>query len=710
MRNLNPDMRKINLLFLTFLISTCISNAQNLPSTLLWKISGNGLQKPSYLYGTMHLTDERIFNLGDSLYKAIETSDGFAIEINPDDLTELIIAEAKKNIMAARRIKDMLSEKDFKKYGSALSKKLNKDEDDITTADVFREKNKWVQESYSKGKMTTFLDAYLFDVARRQGKWTGGVEDVEDQENIMDYLVDESDIQQLTIDDDDNKSSNTNKSTNQLIYYYIRNDLNAIDSLSGLEDSLFHDALLTKRNIKMAMRMDSMSHERSMVFAVGAAHLPGDDGVIKLLKEKGFTVTPVFSSKKIKPKDYKLAEVPLIWKEIKDDAGYYTASMPGKPGNMNMYGVLNMKMYFDIFSSTAYLTAAINTPYNQNMTDSVFETMAAYYFGTSDLKKGKPITIGDVSGREFVFKKDRYCRGYLMSKDGTLYIAIGMSMKQDTSSAKSINRFLQSFTILKNEKSDNSYFTYTDKVKAYSLDIPADPKPANDYVARDEQHSITSTLNIVTDPKTGAYLLFGVNEASKGYFIESETATLHNMEESLKSKFSSITIDSLYTKNDHKILEYGGMMVNAPLMMKAYYQFRGNRWYALVAIYDPTKTNPSVDRFFESFKTLDYPQSEWKSYKAEDNFFSTWAPSNFDYKGDVLKYSSDTTYKYECFDSTRADNFMVLPEGFNKYYWQPSDSAFWKKIIANVPYSDSLLSKKEVSNGDAHGYEIMLQK
>jgi hypothetical protein len=33
-----------------------------------------------------------------------------------------------------------------------------------------------------------------------------------------------------------------------------------------------------------------------------------------------------------------------------------------------------------------------------------------------------------------------------------------------------------------------------------------------------------------------------------------------------------------------------------------------------------------------------------------------------------------------------------------------------KKIIANVPYSDSLLSKKEVSNGDAHGYEIMLQK
>jgi len=56
------------------------------PKTLLWRISGNGLGKPSYLYGTMHLTDKRLFNFGDSVYKAIEKSDGLAIEINPDEI------------------------------------------------------------------------------------------------------------------------------------------------------------------------------------------------------------------------------------------------------------------------------------------------------------------------------------------------------------------------------------------------------------------------------------------------------------------------------------------------------------------------------------------------------------------------------------------------------------------------------------------------
>jgi uncharacterized protein YbaP (TraB family) len=134
-------MRKIICLFLAF---TCfkVSNAQKLSSTLLWRITGNGLQKPSYLFGTMHLTDDRIFNIGDSVYSAIEKSDGFAIEIDPAEFTPLVIDEAKKSIEETKRLKDVMDEDAFNKYGKALAKKLNKKEDDITTEDVLREKNK----------------------------------------------------------------------------------------------------------------------------------------------------------------------------------------------------------------------------------------------------------------------------------------------------------------------------------------------------------------------------------------------------------------------------------------------------------------------------------------------------------------------------------------------------------------------------------------
>ena len=47
-------------------------------NTLLWRISGKGLNAPSYLYGTIHLTDKKIFHLGDSLYAALERTEGFA--------------------------------------------------------------------------------------------------------------------------------------------------------------------------------------------------------------------------------------------------------------------------------------------------------------------------------------------------------------------------------------------------------------------------------------------------------------------------------------------------------------------------------------------------------------------------------------------------------------------------------------------------------
>ena len=103
-------MKKILLSLFLVLLHASILYAQKLPSTLLWKIEGNGLSKPSYLYGTIHLTDERVFNLGDSLYKAIENSDGFAIEVDPEALTGLIIDEAKKSLLETKRIKELVLE------------------------------------------------------------------------------------------------------------------------------------------------------------------------------------------------------------------------------------------------------------------------------------------------------------------------------------------------------------------------------------------------------------------------------------------------------------------------------------------------------------------------------------------------------------------------------------------------------------------------
>lgn len=82
------------ILFFILLIVPIFLTAQpkkNAASTLLWRISGKGMQKPSYLYGTMHLQDKRLFHFTDSLYAGIRSVEGFAAELDMNDLNDWII-------------------------------------------------------------------------------------------------------------------------------------------------------------------------------------------------------------------------------------------------------------------------------------------------------------------------------------------------------------------------------------------------------------------------------------------------------------------------------------------------------------------------------------------------------------------------------------------------------------------------------------------
>lgn len=341
---------KRKMFFCTFLGLFAIQYAMaQLPASLLWRISGNGIQKPSYLFGTIHLTDERVFQLGDSLYAAIENTEGFATEITPEEITSLIMDEFRKELSNSAKVKDQVSKEAYNKYSKTLAKKLNKSADDITVRDVLKEKNKWASENYRKGKMTTILDAYLYDIARRQGKWTGGVEDKTDQSKLVPETIDDMDLGLVTTQTDEMSA----EGVEFMVQLYLNSDLDGIAHFSNGNDSIRNE-LLTKRNIKMARRMDSLSAIRSMVFAVGAAHLPGADGLIELLKEKGFDLQPVFSTKKISPDQYAMAEVALPWLPVEDGRGLYSVEMPGSPEEITVEKALKMNVYFDIFRSVGY--------------------------------------------------------------------------------------------------------------------------------------------------------------------------------------------------------------------------------------------------------------------------------------------------------------------------------------------------------------------
>ena len=67
---------------------SCAAYGQQKPApkypSLFWEITGNGLQKPSYLFGTMHVSNKLAFHLSDSFYHALKSVDAVALELNPD--------------------------------------------------------------------------------------------------------------------------------------------------------------------------------------------------------------------------------------------------------------------------------------------------------------------------------------------------------------------------------------------------------------------------------------------------------------------------------------------------------------------------------------------------------------------------------------------------------------------------------------------------
>jgi len=85
MRVLSFGVRLSVLMILVLFSNSAIAQKKEKTyKSLLWEITGNGLKKPSYLFGTMHISNKMVFNLSDSFYSAIRNTDVVAIELNPE--------------------------------------------------------------------------------------------------------------------------------------------------------------------------------------------------------------------------------------------------------------------------------------------------------------------------------------------------------------------------------------------------------------------------------------------------------------------------------------------------------------------------------------------------------------------------------------------------------------------------------------------------
>lgn len=285
---------------LLLLIVTAVSvNAQ-----LLWKISGNGLEKPSYLFGTHHIApvsvidsvpgmNDAIANV-DKIYGEMIMSEATAPQSQQvmmsyamapqDSLLTSVLAPAQLdslNTMLKRYMGPMGSANQFAQLKPAMLSTLLAL---MQSQTIFPNFNPQQQ-----------LDGEIQKRGAALGKEIGGFETIQDQCNALfgSSIIEQAESLMDMVRHDDQSAEMAKK----LAQAYLSGDLNAMlalmeDPANGASEE-WTERMINRRNANWMRVMAGLLPTASVFIAVGAGHLPGDAGLISLLRKNGYSVDPV---------------------------------------------------------------------------------------------------------------------------------------------------------------------------------------------------------------------------------------------------------------------------------------------------------------------------------------------------------------------------------------------------------------------------------
>jgi uncharacterized protein YbaP (TraB family) len=267
-----------------FIILSLIFPGKGISQSLLWKISGNDGTNPSYLFGTIYLKDNRAFEWKDTLYNRISLCSAFAgeIDLNPANIMK---AAALMVLPGGQTLHDRFTPEEYELVQEAVRLCSGYE---LSVFDNFKP-IALIALCYLGGMNSTLeatVDELLYQKAVKDGKTTIGLETVEEQAALVDKVPDSYVIEYFSNLDEQNNEFE------KLIRCYQRADLDSIWILLQEEESgvLLNDELIRLRNYRMTERIIPIIRRQSTFIAIGSGHLPGEEGVIALLRKEGFVV------------------------------------------------------------------------------------------------------------------------------------------------------------------------------------------------------------------------------------------------------------------------------------------------------------------------------------------------------------------------------------------------------------------------------------
>lgn len=264
-----------------------------LPNTLLWEITGNGLTAPSYLFGTMHLLCAEDALLSVNLKKAIRTTERIFFEIDMDNMSEMMSALKHVRMRDNIKLSDLLTKEEF----TRIRDYFDKHKTVIPFSMMERFKPYMITSLISESDMgcekTNGMEMSIMQEANKYNREILGLETPEYQASLFDSIPYEKQAKELVkyVDSIDRYKN----SSSQLLQVYREQNLQKMLEMTASEGGIgeYLDLLVFNRNRHWMERLNTALKEKPTLIAVGAGHLPGEFGMIQLLRNAGFTVKPL---------------------------------------------------------------------------------------------------------------------------------------------------------------------------------------------------------------------------------------------------------------------------------------------------------------------------------------------------------------------------------------------------------------------------------
>ncbi|WP_417237122.1 TraB/GumN family protein [Bizionia paragorgiae] len=276
-----------------FILSLNFCQAQEkikLENSVLWKIDRIDLKMPSYLFGSLHIMCDGDFNIPAKVIETFKSVDALVLEVNLSDPNEL--NKFQESMGNSKKISEEVSKEKYHKLDSLVTEVMG------VPLEAYDEYGLSILHSILITKMLPCskyksFEKELSGMASENKKALLSLEKASQQIEILKNAYPSAfAYKQIML------FESYKKDFNEAIAQYKMEDITKTVALISKEkymDANATNLMQINRNKKWVEKMPQMMKERSNLFAVGAAHLVDEYGLINLLREAGYTVTPVIN-------------------------------------------------------------------------------------------------------------------------------------------------------------------------------------------------------------------------------------------------------------------------------------------------------------------------------------------------------------------------------------------------------------------------------